>query len=260
MSSVALSFEVEGPPGAPTVLLASSLGTTRAMWEPQRRLLAANHRVISFDHRGHGDSPVPPPPYSIEELGGDVLALLDTLALERASCCGISLGGMLGLWLAINAPERIERLIVICTSAHPEPSGQWAARAETVLAAGGTQTIADAVVGRWFTPEFAARSPERVAAAREMLLSSPAEGYAGCCGVLERLDLRDGLARISAPTLVISAAGDLSLPPEHGRAIAAAIPGARFELLPHGAHIVTIEEERDVNPLITEHLAAGAHV
>jgi 3-oxoadipate enol-lactonase len=260
MSAVALSYELEGPADAPVVVLASSLGTTRAMWEPQRRLLAADHRVVSFDHRGHGDSPVPSGPYSIEDLGGDALALLDALELASVSWCGISLGGMVGLWLAANAPERIERLIAICTSAHPSPSQGWAVRAATVLAAGGTQTIADAVVGRWFTPEFAAHSPGRVAAARAMLLSTPAEGYAGCCRALERLDLRADLPRITAATLVISAAGDLALPPEHGQAIAAVVPDSRFVLLPHGAHIATIEEETAVNPLIREHLAAGAHV
>jgi 3-oxoadipate enol-lactonase/4-carboxymuconolactone decarboxylase len=258
MSAVDLHFELDGASDAPPVVLSSSLGTTAAMWAPQRAALAADHRVISYDHRGHGDSPVPLGPYAIDDLGGDVLALLDRLEIERASWCGISIGGMVGLWLAANAPERIERLVVICSSAYAPPPSRWADRAAAVLAAGSTQTIADAVVERWFTADYAQRSPEGFAAAKAMLLSAPAEGYAGCCAVIERLDLREELARISAPTLVISAAGDEALPPEHGRAIADAIPQARFVLVEHGAHLVTIEQPAELNRLIATHLAATA--
>jgi 3-oxoadipate enol-lactonase len=260
MIPVAVSRSLEGPLDAPAVVLGSSLGTTRAIWEPQRPLLAAERRVVSYDHRGHGESPVPPAPYSIGDLGGDVLALLDALGLASVAYCGLSLGGMVGLWLAANAPERIESLIVICSSAHPGAPERWAQRAATVRAAGTTEPIVDAVMANWFTADFATHSPQRFAAAKAMLLSSPVEGYVGCCNAIEGLDLRRRLPQITAPTLVISAAGDGSLPPEHGREIATAIPGARFELLPHGAHIANVEEESAVNTLISEHLAVGTHV
>jgi len=253
--SVALAHSVEG--AGPAVVLASSLGTTREMFAGQRTLLARDHTVISYDHRGHGESPAPPGRYTIAELGGDVLALLDGLAVARASFVGVSLGGMVGLWLAANAPERIDRLIVICSSAHPGSPERWAERAATVLAAGSTAPIADAVVGRWFSREFAEREPGVVAAAKGWLLASPAVGYAGCCAAIEVLDLRPELERIAAPTLVISAAQDESLPPAHGRVIASGVAGSRFELLPRGAHIVTIEEEAAVNEMIVRHLGGG---
>jgi 3-oxoadipate enol-lactonase len=250
--SVELAHSVEG--AGPAVVLASSLGTTREMFAAQRALLARDRTVISYDHRGHGGSPVPPGPYTVADLGGDVLALIDRLELDRVSFVGLSLGGMVGLWLAANAPERVERLIVICSSAYAGPPEPWAQRSAAVIAAGGTQTIADAVVARWFTPAFATSHPETIATAKRWLLASPAVGYAGCCAAIETLDLRPQLGEITAPTLVISAADDEALPPPQGRTIAAGIPAARFELLPRGAHIVTIEEEETVNALITEYL------
>ncbi len=257
MSAVALSYALEGRADAATIVLSSSLGTTRAMWEPQRTALSGEHAVLSYDHRGHGGSPVPPGRYSLADLGGDVLALLDRLEIARTSWCGISLGGMVGMWLAANAPERIDRLILICTSAHAPPAARWSDRAAAVLEAGGTEVVADAVVERWFTPGYAVRHPECVARARAMLLATPAVGYAGCCAVVEQLDLRGALAQISAPTLVIGAAGDTALPAEHGRLIAEAVPEARFELV-GGAHLASIEAAANVNALLAGHLAVSA--
>jgi 3-oxoadipate enol-lactonase len=257
VSAVELSYAHEGPAEAPTLVLSSSLGTTGAMWEPQRAALSGEHALLSYDHRGHGRSPAPPGRYSLADLGGDVLALLDRLEIARTSWCGISLGGMVGMWLAVNAPERIDRLVLICTSAYAPPPARWSDRAAAVLAAGSTDVVADAVVERWFTPDYAARHPERVSWAREMLLATPAVGYAGCCAAIEQLDLRGALARISAPTLVIGAAGDAALPPEHGRVIAESIPGARFELV-GAAHLASIEVPESVNRLLAGHLAVSA--
>ena len=144
--------------------MGGSLGTTMAMWEPQLPGLAATHRVLRFEHRGHGGSPVPNGPYSIDALGQDVLAMMDRLGLQRASYCGLSIGGMVGQWLAINAPERIEQLILICTSAYLPPAEGWHDRAATVRAAGTPEAVADAVLTRWFTPSFA-ESPSRRAGA-----------------------------------------------------------------------------------------------
>ena len=242
--------------GAPLVL-SSSLGTTHAMWEPQRLALSAEHRLIRYDHRGHGASPVPPGDYSIEQLGADAIALLDHLAVPATAWCGISLGGMVGLWLAINAPARVERLIVICSSAHAPPPSRWLERAAAVRKAGSTEAVADAVLERWFTAGFAKASPQAVETAAAMLRATPAEGYAGSCAAVARLDLRDGLSRIAVPTLVISAAQDTALPPEHGRAIADAIPGARFELVAQAAHLATIEQADAINSVISEYLAGA---
>jgi 3-oxoadipate enol-lactonase len=214
--------------------------------------LAKRHRVVSYDHRGHGESPVPPGPYTIAELGDDVLTLLDSLGVERASFCGLSLGGMVGMWLAAHAPERIHRLVLLCTSALL-PREPWLERARLVRAE-GTSAVADAVVGRWFTPRFAARDPELVARMRAMIAATPAEGYAACCEAIAAMDLRDDLANIRAPTLVLSAANDPAIPPEHCAAIASAISGARLVVIPDAAHLPIVEQHELVTRHILEHL------
>lgn len=250
----ALHHVLSGAADAPVLVLGSSLGTTMAMWEPELAALERRHRVVRFDHRGHGASPAPPPPWEIADLGRDVLELLDALALERVSYAGVSLGGMVGTWLAANAPERIERLVIVCSSAYLPPSQVWAERAAAVTAAGGVGVVSATVLERWFTPGFAAASPDTMAWMDAMLRACPPAGYAGCCGVIERLDLRGELARISAPTLVIAAAEDPSTPPAHSELIAAAIPGARLEVLEHGAHLVAVERPDEVSALIERHL------
>jgi 3-oxoadipate enol-lactonase len=258
VASVALHHQAAGPDGAHVVMMGGSLGATLELWDAQEGPLGERLRVVRFDHRGHGGSPVPPGPYSIAGLGGDVLALMDTLGAERASYCGLSMGGMVGMWLAAHAPERLERLVLICTAAHLPPPEAWAERAAAVLAAGTVEVVADGVLARWLTPEFAREHPEVVAWLRSMLVATPPEGYAGCCRAIERMDLRGDLPRIQLPTLVVAAAQDTSTPPEHGEAIAAAIPGARFELVSPSAHIAAVERADEVTALIRDHLAPAA--
>jgi 3-oxoadipate enol-lactonase len=225
-----------------------------AMWDPQWSALGRHARLVRFDHRGHGGSPVPPGPYEIADLGRDVLALLDRLGLELVSYCGLSIGGMVGQWLAVNAPERIERLVLICTAPYLPPASAWTERAAAVRAAGSPKVVADAVIGRWFTAPFAERNAEVVARHRAMIAATPAEGYAACCEAIATFDLRSGLPGVTAATLVIAGAQDPSIPPEHGRAIAAAVPGARFELLDPAAHLASVERADEVTALIAEHL------
>jgi 3-oxoadipate enol-lactonase len=255
MTPVELASTVDGPAGAPTVVLSNSLGSTPAMWDGLLPALVDRARVVRYDHRGHGASPVPPGPYALEDLGADVLALLDRLELERVHWCGLSLGGMVGMWLAINAPERIDRLVLCCTSAKLGPPEMWAQRAATVREE-GVEAIADGGIDRWLTPHFREREPERTAAVRAMLVSTPAEGYAGCCAVIERMDLLPELGAIRAPTLVIAAADDPATPPEHGERIASSIPGARFEVVPGARHLAPIEQPEAMAELILGHLAA----
>ena len=192
-----LHHEIAGDEHAPVLLLGCSLGTSVAMWEPQVAPLAERLRVIRYDHRGHGASPVPPGPYEIEDLGRDVLALMDRLGVERASLGGVSLGGMVAMWLGANAPERVDRLVLCCTSAHMPPASAWAERADKVRSAGTTEVVADAVVERWLTPAFADANPETQAWLRAMLVGNDPSGYAACCGAIERMDLRERAARRS---------------------------------------------------------------
>ena len=249
-----LFSESTGPEDAPVVLMGSSLGTSMDMWDSQLALAERLH-IVRHDHRGHGRSPVPPGPYEIADLGRDVLELMDALEIERASYCGLSIGGMVGMWLGANAPERIERLVLICTSAHLPPAEGWAERAATVRAAGTVEVVADAVVARWLTPAYAESHPELVAELRAMLVATDPNGYAAACGAIERMDLRDQLGTITAPTLVISGAGDEAAPPEHQELIAASIPGARLETVDPAAHLAAVERPALVNELIATHLA-----
>jgi 3-oxoadipate enol-lactonase len=242
-----LSYVSDGPAAAPTLLLGPSMGCTVAMWEPQVPVLSRHLRVVRFDHRGHGGSPVPPGPYTVEDLGRDVLALMDHLGLERAHYAGLSLGGMVGLWLAAHAPERIRRLALLCTAAHLPPAQGWLDRAAAVRS-GGMAAVADAVLARWFTPTIA-----DVEEYHAMLLATPADGYAACCEAIATLDLRPVLAGITAPTLVIAGAEDPATPPEVGRQLAAAVPGARFELVAGAAHLANVERPEVVTELLATH-------
>ena len=255
MTGLLLNHRIDGPDAAPPLVLVGSLGTTLEMWGPQLELAGA-HRLVALDQRGHGGSPVPAAPYSIADLGQDVLATLDHLGLGRVSYCGLSIGGMVGQWLAINAPQRLHRLVLICTGAHLPPRSNWLERAAAVREAGTPEVVAETVLGRWFTPPFAARRPDVIAGLRAMIANTPVEGYAGCCEAIADMDLRPGLPGVSAPTLVIAGAQDASIPPEHGRAIAEAIPGARCELLDPAAHLASVERAADVNQLIRDHLEA----
>lgn len=241
---------VDGPGSGPAVVLSGSLGTTLAMWEPQAEALATRYRVVRYDHRGHGASPVPPGPYTIADLGSDVLALLDELELERVSFCGLSIGGMVGMWLGANAPDRIDRLVLACTLPWLPPPEQWRERAALVRAR-GIEAVVDGVLERWFTP---AAPPELVEHFRSMLLGTPREGYAGCCEAIGALDLRPALGTIRAPTLVVTGAGDPTIPPEKGEELAAAIPGARHVTIPDARHVPSAERSGEFTAHLLAHL------
>jgi 3-oxoadipate enol-lactonase / 4-carboxymuconolactone decarboxylase len=235
------------------LLMAGSLGTNLAMWDPQLPALAGR-RVIRFDHRGHGRSPAPPGPYSIADLGADVLALMDRLGIERADYCGLSIGGMVGQWLAINAPERIGRLVLICTSPDTLNPEAFRDRARVVREAGTTEIVADTVVANWFTEPYAAAHPDVVTRHRQMIVDTPVEGYAACCQAIAGHNVRDGLSQITAPTLVIAGAQDRAIPPTQGEAIAAGVPGSKLQILDPAAHLASVERADSVNALIAQHL------
>lgn len=255
-ATVALRYELDGPPGAPVVLLANSLGTTVDLWADQLPALAARFRVLRYDSRGHGGSAVPPGPYSIEELGADAVALLDALGIERASVCGVSLGGMVAMWVAANAPERVERLALCCTSAYLGPPEAWAERAAAVRA-GGPAAVADAVLARWLTPAFRERHPEATERVRAMLLATPAEGYAACCEAIAAMDQREAIGAVAAPTLVVVGADDPATPPEHGEEIARRIAGSSLVVVPDAAHLANVEQAALVTAELVAHLTGA---
>ena len=255
MSTIRYHHSVQGPSDAPALVLANSLGTTVEMWRPQMGRLLGRFRVVRFDLPGHGGSPAPDGPYTIEDLGRGVIALLDDLGIERAHLVGLSIGGMISMWVAAAAPERVDRLVLCSTSAQLGPPEGWASRAETVLAQ-GTGAVAELVVGRWFTPRFAAAHPDVIAEMLAMIESVSPVGYAGCCRALERMDLRPDLARIVAPSLVVVGDDDPATPPAHGERIVAGIPGSRLARVVDAAHLLNIEQPMAVGRLIEDHLQA----
>ena len=255
--SVELDHRLEGPVGAPVLMLSNSLGTDRGMWDEQLPSLAEHFRVLRYDQRGHGRSPAPPGPYTIAELAGDALELLDRLGLDRVLFCGVSMGAMTGMWLAINAPGRVERLALGCTSAHLPPREKWIDRAATVRAR-GMNAVVEAQLERWFTPTLAELRPEVVERTRRTLLETPPEGYAGCCEAIGSCDLRAELGSIRAPTLVLAAADDPATPPEHGRLIADEVGGARFVMLERARHLAAVERPDEFARAVLGHLTVEA--
>ncbi len=245
---------VEGHRGAAPLVLSNSLGTTLEMWDPQALALTERFRLIRYDRRGHGRSPVPPGPYRIEDLGADVLELLDVLELERVSFCGLSIGGLVGMWLASEAPARFDRLVICCTAPILPPPESWFERA-AVVRADGVARLADAVLGRWFTADFHAAQPALVERFRAMLVATPAEGYAACCEAIGALDLRPRLAAIRADTLVITGDQDPVVAPETGAALAQAIAGARHVVIQHAAHIANVEQPEAFTAALLAHLS-----
>ena len=252
-TTVELHHLFEGSEEAPVLVMANSLGTTLRMWDEGAPALRERFRLLRYDHRGHGGSPVPPGLYTIEDLGRDALALLDGLGIERFSWCGLSIGGMVGMWLASEAPERVEGLVLCCTSALLGPRELWDERIR-VARKEGMDALVDSVVVRWFTPEFFSAHPETVEKAAAMLRGTDPEGYAGCCAAIRDMDLRDRLGQIRAPTLVISAADDPATPPEHGELIRDSIPGAGFEVIPGASHLANIEQPEAVTRAILDQL------
>jgi 3-oxoadipate enol-lactonase len=245
-------YRLDGHEDAPVVVFANSLGTTLEMWDAQAAALAGRYCVLRYDARGHGRSGVAPGPYRCEQFGQDVLALLDGLSLGRVTFCGLSLGGMVGMWLGIHAGKRLERLVLANTSARFGIPAHWNERI-SIVRAHGMAEVAPIVIKRWFTKEFEQQAPETVARIRDMLLAADPEGYVAACALPRDIDLSRTIANIRTPTLVIAGRHDLATPMEHARLIAEEIPGARLVEL-DAAHLSNIEQADAFNRLLLDFL------
>lgn len=253
-AAVGLTASLDGPSGAPVLVLGNSLGTSRMVWDRQVAALGERFRLLRFELPGHGGSAAWPGPYSIAGLGAGVLALLDSADIERAGYCGISLGGMIGMWLAANAPDRIASLGLVCTSPYLPPADGWRTRANLVRA-DGLVAISAQSASRWFTAGFAEREPTVISSFIAELERTDPAGYAGCCLAIADMDLRAELGSIKAPTLVISGADDPATPPEHGAAIRAGIGGARQIVVEGAAHLANVSSPGEVTTALLDHLA-----
>ncbi len=253
MNAVDVHHVVSGRADGPVVVLSNSLGATHTMWDQNLPDLERHFRVVRYDTRGHGASPVPAGPYSIDDLADAVVALLDHLGVERAHFVGLSLGGMTGMRLAARNPDRVDRLVLLCTGAHLAPSSAWTDRAATVRA-DGTRAVAEAVVARWFTPGFLTTHPDVKAACEATVAAIPDEGYAGCCEVIAAMDLRADLPAITAPTLAIAGADDPATPPPHLQEIAETVQDGRLLVVPDSAHLANAEQPETITPAIINHL------
>ena len=251
---VALHFVEDGPSDAPVLVLGPSLGTDLGMFDALIPALADRYRVIRYDLRGHGESPVVQGPSSVADLADDVRHLLDGLGIDRFAYAGVSLGGAIGLHLAVTVPERLTGLVVMASAARfPDPPS-WKERAERVRAE-GTEFLVPSRIGAWVTPAFAESRPEETERLLAMLRSTRREGYAACCETIETFDLRNRLSGITAPTLVIAGADDPATPPDTVRGIADGIPGARFVVVPMASHLVSAEQPEAVTAEIRRFLA-----
>lgn len=240
--AIASYYRFDGHDDRPVLMLAHALGQDHGMWDPQAADLARHFRVLRYDLRGHGGSSVIAGDYSIAELGGDALALADALGIDTFAFCGLSLGGMIGQWLAINAPDRVTRLILANTSPKADAAGMEARR-QAVLS-GGMHAVAEVVMGRFFSPRLLGEMPPSVAASRRTLLATNPVGYAACCAAIRDMDQTASASRIRIPALVISGDLDVSLPwSGHSERLAGTIAGAQVVRLP-AAHLSNLERPR----------------
>lgn len=235
-----LNYQVEGAEGAPALILSNSLGTTLDMWAPQMPALLKHFRVIRYDTRGHGQSSVTPGPYTMAQLGADVIALMDHLKIDRAHFCGLSMGGMIGMWLGANHPERFNSLVLCNTAAKIGAPELWNARIAKVDSE-GMASIVQAVLDRWFTPAFLQKAPKEIETVRQMLLDTAPAGYTANCAAVRDMDQREGLGGITVPTLVIGGTQDLATPTQDSKLVAERIPGARYVEL-DAAHLSNWEK------------------
>jgi 3-oxoadipate enol-lactonase len=235
-----LAYRLDGDASKPVLVLSNSIATTLHMWDGQVDALAKHFRVLRYDARGHGDSDAPAGSYSMDRLGRDVIELLDALGIERAHFLGLSLGGFVGQWLGIHAPERIDRLILSNTSPRLGPPSEFDARIAALQVSPDMAAVALAFLANWFPASMLEAQDPVVEPFRDMLLSTSPQGLAGAYAAVRDADLRRTIALIQLPTLVIAGANDTVTLASHGEYIAATVPGARLVILP-AVHLPNVE-------------------
>lgn len=240
VNGIAFHYDITGPEDAPAVVFSNSLGSATDMWDAILPALASRYRCIRYDTRGHGRSGTSVKAVTVDDLADDLTGLMDTLGIGKAHIVGLSLGGMIGQALASRKPERVSSLTLIATTAYLPPLDFWQTRAKTVRAEGAAAVV-DLVIPRWFTPAFRERSPEAVARVRKSFMLIEPEGYARCCEAIGAMDLRERMAKIAVPTLVVVGADDPVTTPAMAEALRAGIAGAELVIIPQCAHLASVE-------------------
>lgn len=252
LTGARLRYELDGRASDPVVVFSNSLGTNHRMWKPQIDAFTAHFRVLRYDTRGHGESSVTPGPYSNDQLSRDVVALLDALHIDRADFCGLSMGGMTGMFLGAHAPERLRKIVLCNTAAKIGTAETWNARIETVRKT-GMKSVAASVLERWLTPGYRASHPTETKTVLEMLEQANPEGYAACCASVRDTDERQSLGHVKVPTLVVAGTHDPSIPLADARYLAGHITSARFAEL-DAAHLSNLEAKEEFNRVVLEFL------
>ena len=247
-NGIHMNYELAGKEDAPVVVLSHSLASSLVMWRPQMDELNRHFRVLCYDTRGHGGTDAPAPPYTLEQLGEDAMALLDALDIDVVHWVGLSMGGMIGQWIALNHPGRFRSLSLCDTAAviPKEANPIWQERIDLARREGMTP-LAQSTLERWFTPPYLARNPPMVDVIRRHLLATPVDGYAGCSEAIRGLNYLDRLSEIKVPTLIMVGEDDLGTPVEASRAIHDRIPQSKLVVLPSAAHLSNIEQTESFN-------------
>ncbi len=240
-NGIRLAYQIDGPEDAPVLVLVNSLGTNLHMWEPQMARFSGALRVVRYDCRGHGASEAPAGAYTIEQLGRDLLGLLDALQIEQARICGLSLGGMVALWMAANAPERVDRVVLADTAARIGTTESWTTRM-ALVSTGGMDAIGEMVLARFLSERFCQGHPEVALQIRDMLETTNPQGYIGACAALRDADLRAILPAIHAPALIIVGEEDEATPPAQAQDLHSAIRGSKLITLHEAAHLSNVEQ------------------
>ncbi len=252
-SGTRLAYQIDGPGDAPTLVLVNSIGTNLHMWDAQVERLSHALRIVRYDTRGHGASDAPAGPYKIEQLGLDLLALLDELQIQQANICGLSLGGITALWFAIEYPHRVARAVFANTAARIGTTESWDARIAAVKT-GGMAAIRDTVLARFLSTNFRQQHSEIAQKIGGMIEATNPIGYIGACAALRNADLRTRVHEIHAPSLILASELDESTPPSQAHELHNSISGSQLIVFNEVAHLSNVERPDEFSEYVLSFL------
>ena len=256
VNGININYQIDGPESAPWVTLSNSLGTTHRMWDAQIEALTEHYRVLRYDKRGHGETDVPEGPYSFELLADDVLALLEALNITQTHFIGLSMGGMTGMTMGVENPS-VLRTLVLCDTSSENPLGgaaQWQERIDAIRAGGSMEALVESTLQRFLTPETVSTRPEAADAVRDMVRTTPMQGYIACCQAIAKLNLTSRLPQINIPTLVVVGAEDPATTVTMAETIHQHISGSELEVLQNAAHLSNIDQTDAFNKTVLDFL------